>query len=459
MKIIIVGMSHRGMRLADLLAQEGHDVVAVDNNRAKIDHVTDEYSVSGVVGSGVAKEVLLAAGAETADVIVAMSHIDEVNLMTCMIAKKCGTRFAAARIFQPELSKNKDSLKEDFLIDYLINPKLETADQIVRQIGFPGKIKVDAFFDNNATMIRLTVEKNTFAKEVVKLSEVKQFFGTDMLITNVLRDGKMIIPDGDFEIKEKDVLSIIAGDAEIQNIILRLGMIKKPAKKVFIVGGGDIAYYLSKRLLEQKLQVTVMEYNMNRCKELSELLPGAKIVFADGLKADILLEEGIEDTDVCISLTGSDENNLVISLFAWSLGIPSIITKVESADYEKLLNRVNMDITVSPSVITVDGMLRFVRDMTVYNENGQDIASVHQVAGGLAQAIEFSVFENCKKIGIPLKSPSFGLKKHLLIAMIVRGEKCLIPDGNDTIQVGDRVVVIASSKTKTALNTINDIFE
>lgn len=458
MKIIIVGMGRRGIVLADLLATEGHDVVVVDSNKQKVESVTDRYSLSGVVGSGVSKEVLLKAGADTADVVIALSPIDEVNLMTCMIAKKCGTRYAAARIFQPGLSNSRNSLAEDFGIDYLINPKLETAAEIVRQIGLPGKVKAEAFFDDRASLIRVTVEKGTFPKESMKLYEVKDYFDTDMLVTTVIRDGKLIIPKGEFEIQVGDVLGIIAGNEQIQEIVLKLGLVQKPAKKVFLIGGGDIAYYLAKQLIEKKLQVTILENNKKRCMELADKLPEAKICYADGLKADILLEEGLKNSDVSISLTGSDENNLVITLFAWSLGIPSIITKVESPDYEALLNRVNIDITVSPAVITVDSMLGFVRDVAVYNEHGNDIIAVHQIAGGLAEAIEFSAYESMKCLNVPFKSTEFTLKKNLLIAMIVRGTQCIIPDGNSVIRAGDKVVVISTKKNNRALQTINDIF-
>ena len=230
----------------------------------------------------------------------------------------------------------------------------------------------------------------------------------------------------------------------------------KPAKRAVLVGGGTVAYYLAKKLLENKRSVTILENDRKRCAELAQLLPQAEISYADGVDADVLLEEGMKKADVCVSLTGSDDANLVISLFAWSCGVESVITRVNATAYEKLLNKVNMDITISPAVISADRVMGFVRNVTVYNAKGNDIQCLYQLAGGMAEAIEFIAYDNCRKLGVAFRQPDFKLKKDILVAMIIRQGQVIIPDGNSCIQSGDRVVVI--SKRGHGLNTLNDIF-
>lgn len=458
MKIIVVGLGQTGTILADKLAQERHDVITIDACKENVDYVTDHYSVSGICGSGVSKQILLSAGAQTADVVLAMTPIDEVNLMVCMMAKNLGTRYAAARVFKPELSSDEDYLKKEFSVDFLINPKMETANEMIRQIGLPGLVKADAFFSDETAMIRLSIKEGLLPKDTMSILEIRQFFDCEMLIAAVTRDGQVLIPNGQLEIKTGDDIDIIASNSVIQQVVRKLGLIKRDAKNIFIIGGGDVAFYLASSLLAEKKQVTILDSSHKRCEELLAKLPDAKVCFADGLKAEVLLEEGIKNSDVSISLTGSDENNVILSLFAWSCGVPSILTKIASSDYEKLLNRVSIDITISPVVITVDHMLSFVRNVAVYNKDGNDIQSVHRLSDGKAEAIEFIAYKNCPYLNIPFKSKDFKLKKDLLITMILRNGTCIIPNGDSVIKENDHIVVITSSKQKIVLNTLNDIF-
>ncbi len=459
MKIIVVGMGQSGMGLADLLAKEKHDVIVVDSDKEKIDYVTNHYSVSGVCGSGVSKAVLKSAGAETADVVLAMTELDEVNLMICKIAKSCGTRYGAARLYQPALTMEEKELAQEFQVDYLLNPKMETAKVMVNQIGLSGRVKADAFFDGLGCMIRVTVEKNMLPKEQMPLLEIKSFFGVEMLVATIKRDGELMIPDGKSYVTAGDVLDIVASNESIHEIVKKLGLVKKATKNVFMVGGGDISFYLAEALLKDKKKVTIVEKDKKRCMELLEKLPEAKVCLANGLKEEVLLEEGMKDADACVSVTGSDENNLVISLFAWSQGIESILTKVESTDYENLLTKVNIDITVSPSIITINSMFGFVRNVAVYNASGNDIQSVQQFAEGKAEAVEFNAYNHNKNLNIAIKKPEFRLKKGLLIGMIIRDNVCIIPGGDSVLKAGDKVVVFTKRQKEIGLNTLDDIFE
>lgn len=458
MKIIVVGLGQTGTILANKLANERHDVIAIDASKEKVDYVTDHYSVSGICGSGVSKHTLESAGAKTADVILALTPIDEVNLMACMMAKNLGTRYSAARIVNPELSKDTDYLQKEFHVDYLINPKRETALEMIRQIGLPGLVKADAFFGKETAMIRLTVKEGLFPKNTMTIPELRTYFESDILIAAITRNNEVEIPNGSSEVTIGDNLDLVASTASIQNLVLKLGLVKQEAKNIFLVGGGVIALFLAEKLLAKKKHVTILDSSHERCEELLKHLPNANICYADGLKEEVLLEEGIAKADVCISLTEKDESNLIISLFAWSLQVPSIITKIDSPDYEKLLNRVSIDTTISPSVITVNNMLGFVRNIAVYNEDGNDIQSIHRLSDGNAEAVEFIAYKNCKYLNVPFKSKEFKLKKNLLIAMILRNEEVLIPNGDSVLMENDHVIVVASAKQTTTLNTINDIF-
>ncbi|HBA47450.1 MAG TPA: Trk system potassium transporter TrkA [Lachnospiraceae bacterium] len=457
MKVIIIGLGQTGILLAQRTAAERHDTVVVDCDREKVEAVTNLYSVSGVCGSGASRAVLLQAGADMADVIIAVSPVDEINLMACMVAKNCGTRYAVARIHRPELSGDSDYFAREFQIDYVVNPKLDTALEMHRQIGMQGKVKADAYFSDAATIIRARMDENIIQGGSMSLRDMKSFFGTDMLAVTVTRGEKLYVPDGNFMVQPGDVAGIIAADTVIPQIVTKLGLVHKPAKKVVLVGGGTVAYYLGKMLLDDRKKVAILEKDRTRCQELTQLLPEAEISLANGVDADVLLDEGLKKADVCVSLTGSDDANLAVSLFAWSCGVESVITRVNSTAYEKLLNSVNMDITISPAVISADRIMGFVRNVTVYNEKGNDIQCLYQLAGGMAEAVEFIAYDSCRKLGLAFKHPEFRLKKDILVAMIIRREQVLIPDGNSCIRSGDRVVVV--SRKGHGLNTLDDIFQ
>lgn len=456
MKIIIVGLGQIGSLLAQRIPMENHDATVIDADKEKIEDITNLYNVNGICGSGASREILLKAGAATADIIISVSSVDEVNLMSCMIAKDCGTRYAMAKIDQPELSGDKDYLKNAFQIDSIINPKLETALEMHRQIFVPGELKADAYFSDVATIIRLRLTEKLVPAQGLPMKEIKGVFGTDMLIATVTRGRKLYIPKGDFVLQAGDVVGVIAADTAIPQIAARLGAAHKPVKRAMLVGGGTTAYYLGKKLLEDHKSVTILESDAKRCAELAELLPEANVSYANGIDTEILLEEGLDQMDSCISMTGKDDTNMVISLFAWSMGVKSIITRINTTAYEKLLNKVNIDITILPALISANHVLGFIRNLAVHNEKGNDIQCLYQLAGGMAEATEFIAYDNCRKLGIAFRQPELQLKKDILIAMIIHEGQVIIPDGNSRIQQGDRVIVI--SKKGNGLNTLNDIF-
>ncbi len=454
MKIIIVGLGQVGQMLAEYAAAEGHEVVVIDRDGELVESVTDRFDVSGICGSGASRSVLMEAGADLADIVVALTPTDEVNIMICAVAKKCGACYTAARLYNNEFFEENAYLKNEFKIDAIVNPKWDTALEIAMQIGLPGTVKAEAFFGNDAVMLKVGIDRDSFLMGK-PLSMIKPHFGVDMLVGIVIRDGKVHIPKGDFMLKEGDSIEIIVPSKHTSQVMMKLGMMRKPVKKVFLVGCGTTGRNLAEMLLKEKKQVIILEKDKKRCIELSTQLPTAEIACGDGIDDNVLLEEGIKFADVCVSITDSDEKNLVISLFAWYCGIKSIITKVDSPSIEHLLTKVSMDITVSPDVISVEKIKRFIKNITVYNDEGNDINRYYQIADGRAEAIEFIAYDNFAKKGIQLKSKDFTLKKGIVIAAIIRDGEMFIPDGSSDIRPGDHVIVIAAKDNN--LNTINDI--
>lgn len=455
MKIIIVGMGMTGTLLADAASREHHDVTVIDSSASTLDTVTDLYSVSGVCGSGASRSILMKAGADTADILIALTPADEINLMCCLVAKGCGARYTAAKIHRPEFADDRQYISEQFHIDYIINPKRDTATEISRQIGLPCKMKADGFFNTDAAVVSLRIEDSSRLRDM-SMKDIKRLFDTDMLVGAINRDGKLLIPKGDTVLLPGDTASIIVPQASIGKIAMTLGLMRKPVKRVLIVGGGVTGFYLTRQLLAEKKSVTIIESSRARCLSLSEQLPEADICYSDGTDSEALLKDGLRSADVCVSLTGSDETNLVTSMFAWSCGLSSIITKINQPPYEKLLSQVSIDITVSPSVISVDRLLSFIRNVAVYNEKGNDIKRVFQIAGGLAEATEFIAYDSCEKNGVPFQSSGFKLKSGVIIAAIIRDHSVIIPNGSSSIACGDHVIVIARPNSR--LNTLNDIF-
>lgn len=454
MKIVIAGLTQVGICLAETLSKENHDVMVIDQDGNKVNAVTDRYNVSGVTGNCASKSTLLRAGVDTADVCVTLTPSDETNLCTCMMAKKCGTRYTVAKLDNPELTGEQKYYEQEFMVDYVLTPKEDTALEIARHIGLPGTVRADAFFSFDTTMFRVTADKeNGLAGMHVK--DIRNLFDTDMLVGTICRNGKLLIPDGTSVIEEKDEVYLIVPHSSMTTVMMKLGMMRKPVKNVLIIGGGDIARSLAGLLLENKKKVTILDIDRSRCADLAQILPQATISCAAEIDSKVLLEEGIDKADVCVSLTGRDDTNLVLSMFAWSCGVNSVITKVNSTTYESLLNRVNIDITISPVLISVERITGFIRNVEVPNDAGNDIACMYQIAGGVAEAIEFIAYDNFKAKDIPLKDKGFKLKKNLLIGMVLKDGVAVIPGGNTSIQPGDHVVVI--TKRDSGLKTLNDI--
>jgi len=453
MKVIIVGLGSTGCSLVDAISREDYEVTVIDKDKSLVDMITDKYNVNGVVGSGASKETLIKAGVESADALVALTHVDEINLLSCMQAKTLGTRRTAARLLLADFVHEAERLKKEYSIDYFVKPKSDIAEEIYRNIGLPGFVKMEGFFGNEVQMIDLSVMKDSPLKGR-SLIDIKQTLQLDMLVNTVIRDEKLYVPDGNLVIEQGDQVGIMAAKADVDNILNKLGVTIKKAKNIIIVGGGITGEYLINMLLKDKKSITVLENDINRCRELMEKFPTINVVYSEGDITEVLEEEKVDKADAVVSLTDNDETNLVISMFSWSQDVPSIITRVDKPVHVKLLHKVNMDITVSPTELSVLKMLRFIRNYEM-GDAPNDIGKFYNVADGKAEVMEFTAQKDFSKLGVLFKEKEFKLKKDILIAGIIRDSRLVIPSGNSKILEGDKVIVTASKKNQ--IRSLNEI--
>lgn len=453
MKIIVVGLGQTGRLLTEVASKEHYDVVVVDSNKEVVEKITEKYNVNGVVGSGGSRRILAQAGAENADMLVALTPNDELNILSCMTAKKLGTLDVSARIHQPEFDQDRSYIMEEYGIDRLLNPDKEAAKEMLWNIELSGFLRTEAFFDRKAVIVELKVEEDSPLSGKA-LPEVKKFFETDMLVVAVYRKKEMIIPDGKITILSGDRLEIIASLGSVRDIYQKLHIKKKRIKDVLMVGGGTGGYYLAKELEPFGYNVKVLEKDKERCIELVKLFPDMQVICGDAVDTQTLKEEGIRKMDACLSMTGDDRTNLAVSLFAHSEGVTQVLAKINEIAYEQLLRKTDVNVCVSPSSVIVEELMSVIRNLA--SSDRSRIRRLYRIADGKAEAIAFDVSDSCGKIQIPFLSPEFKLRKGVLIAAIIRGKEIIIPNGNSSIQPGDTVVVVTD--VNNVLNELDDIF-
>ncbi len=454
MKIIVIGLGRTGHLLIQSLASENYDIVVIDKDRKLVDEVTDKYSVNGIAGSGASRETLMAAGAATADAIVALTPVDEINLLSCMQAKNLGTRYAAARITMPDFAKESEALKKEYRIDMIFKPREDVAEEIYRNIGMPGYTKLVGSWRNGIHLMDMNLlEDSPLCGR--SLNDIKKTGNVNMLVVAVLRGGKLTIPDGNFVLEANDNLTLVISDQELSNTLEALGIQRKKVKKAMIVGGNTISEYLLAMMEKDNYQVTLLEEDADRCRELMGRFPKCKILCTgEGELLEILKEERITDMDMVVSLTDSDETNLVISMYSWSCRIPSVLTYVEVTEHLRLLHKVNIDITVSPVESVALRAMRFIR----YHDGEEAMKAIgkfYVVAEGHAEIKELRAGEDFKLLNIAFKEPKFKLKKNVLIAAIFRDGEMIVPSGNTMIRQGDQVIIATPRKQK--IRDLNDI--
>lgn len=457
MKIVIVGGGKVGYVLVQQLSKEGHDIVLIDK-RTKVLHDSQEVlDVAIVNGNGAAVNIQREAGVQDSDLLIAVTSGDEVNLMCCVVAKMLGCSHTIARVRNPEYDQQISFLKENLGLSMAINPEKLTAQETLRLLQFPSFLKRDSFANGRVELVEFKLEE---ANPLVgrSLGNISNIWTKDALICAVERDAEVTIPSGAFSLEAGDKLTI-ASDATKLGHLLHNVLKVNHAKitKVMIVGGSKIAAYLASVLTATHVEVTLIENDYDRCMELSQIVPQATIINGDGTSQSLLLSEGIEQVDALVTLTGIDEENLIISMFANSLGIPKSITKINRIEYMEVFSKMGIDTIVSPKNLTANQIIRYVRAMSATDRTNNGVGAVetlYKIVGGKAEALGFTADKEMKYLNIPFSN--LPIKPNILIASIMRNNHVIIPKGNDCIQAGDSVVVVTTSNQTVA--NLSDIF-
>lgn len=452
MKIIIVGCGKVGTTLADQLNNEGHDITLIDKNAAVLNAITERIDVMGVVGNGAVYNVQMEAGIQETDLLIATTNSDELNMLCCLIARKAGGCHTVARIRNPEYNAEIQYIKDEMGLSMAINPEMAAALEISRLLRFPSAIKIDTFAKGRIEILKFIIPEHSVLNNM-KIREVSSRLRCNVLICAIERGEKVVIPNGESEMKVGDKISFIASTAESTNFFKHVGIENNSVKTVMFVGGGKITYYVSKLLSNTKIQIKIIEQNAERCNELSELLPRAMIIHGDGSDQQLLLQEGIQQTEAFASLTGFDEENIMLSLYAASQSSHTkLITKVNKIAFENIIESLNLGSVIYPKLITSDTILQYVRAMQ--NSMGSNVETLYKIVANRVEALEFRVTHEPSIIGVPLEK--LQLKDNLLVACINRKGKIISPRGGDSIEVGDTVIIVT---TVTGLNDLKDILK
>lgn len=450
MKAVVIGLGQVGQELAKELSQKNNEVTVIDVNKEIIENFSNKYDVIGIVGSGASKEVQLKAKCDIADVVISATNTDEINLMSCLTAKYLGAKYTIAEVRSLEYQNNDEFLKQKFKIDLVINSEHSTADEITRLISYPSNIKIEHFIESKINIAEVTLREDSSIIGLT-ISQLEANYKNRINIGCIIRNNKTIIADHEVKFENGDIVYILANTVYLQNFLKKNKMIERPVKSVLIVGSGNIGEKLINNLTKLGMKVKVIEFDLKRCQELSEKYGDVEVVYGEEINSDLLIEEGIEDYDCCVSLTKQDESNLVISMFAWSCKTKKIITKISSIAYTSMLHNVKIDTTVSPYSIILSSVIRYIRN--IQNRVNESIRELYRLANNQVEAIEFYIdkdYEYCNKKLVLLK-----IKQGIMVAFIVRDREVIIPNEDQELKKGDRVIVIA--KASDGISQLEDI--
>jgi len=449
MRIIVVGCGKVGIAIVEQLQAEGHTITVVDTNKDRLNSRLNGLDVLTYCGDGCSSETLVGAGIEKTDLFIAAMNTDETNLLSCVIAKKKGKCKTIARVRNPIYNKETDFLKRELDIDMVINPELATADEFSRIFKFPYAIQIDTFLSQRAELVHFRV-KGDSALKGMKIMDIRAKHNCSVLLCMVERSDEVFIPDGHFILEEGDIVGAVGTPREIYSFFQKFGFATKKASNVIIIGGGKTGFYVARILISSGISVKIIEMNRGRCDFLAENLPEADIICGDGTSKDLLLEEGIQNAAGLAALTDIDEENILLSLNAHSLTDVKTATKVSRTNFEDIINRLNLDSIIFPNRIVSDRVLQYVRSLQY--TMGSNIETFRSLGHGKAEALGFKVTDESQITGKTLMS--MNLKENVLICIISRKGKNIIPSGSDTIEVGDRVVIVHANSD---IKNIDDI--
>ena len=453
MKIIVCGCGKIGTTILAALAAEGHDLVALDDDPAVITEVTNIYDVIGVRGNGADCETLENAGVREAELFIAVTGSDELNMLACFLARRMGAGHTIARIRNPEYNDaSLDFMKRELELSMAINPELLAARELFDILRLPSAAKIETFSGRTFEMVELVLREDSPLSGLV-LRDLPTRFKAKVLICTVQREDKVFIPLGDFVLRSGDRIGITASPAEIGKFIREAGLVTKKTRRVMVLGGSRTAFYLSKMLSVSGVDVKVIEKNEAVAQDLSENLPGVSVVLGDGAQQELLLEEGIRETDAFVSLTGMDEENILISIYAASQKVPKVISKINRDELCSMAEKLGLETTISPRRIIADVMVQYARALE--NSQGSQVETLYKLMDGRAEALEFLVKQSVEGLTeTPLRTLAVNMKPNILMAGIIRGRKTIVPCGEDVILPGDRVIVLTSGHRLADLSDI-----
>lgn len=437
MNIIIVGCGRVGQTLAGKLNGDGNDVTVIDSSQEKIKLITNRLDVMGVVGNGATHSVQREAGIEKADLFIAVTNSDELNLLCCLIAKREGNCQTIARIKNPDYSQEASFLKEEFGLAMVINPEYAAAEEIARVLRFPSALTIESFAKGKVELIKFRMPKDsTLVGMSVKEAATK--LKLSVLICTIERGEETYIPNGDFVFGEKDVVSIVASPKHVNEFFRKIDYKEQSVKDAIIVGGGVLTHYLCEILERSGISLKIIEKDRKVCEELASKWQKITVIHGNTAEREILYEQGIEQAEAFVALSSLDEENILLSLFAKDAGVKKLVTKINRIDYDNVISRLDLDTVICPKNITSDLIVRYVRAMQ--NAQGSNVETLYNIIQGQVEAAEFIVKEGSPIAGKPLKELRF--KKNVLVAAILRKRTVILPRGDDTIEAGDSVIIV-----------------
>ena len=444
MKIIVVGCGKIGKTIIDSLIEEKHNIVAIDHNPKVVETITNTFDVMAVCGMATSIEILNQAGVGQADLFVAVTQNDEVNMLACLLAYNLGAKYTIARI--RESNYNDEGLRfitKNLNISVALNPEKLTAESLFNRLQLPASVNVDTFAGKKIQLLEITLREDSKVAGLT-LAQLRQKSNVPFVACVVKRDDQVHIPTGPFVLQGGDKVAFMVKRNDANKFVRSIGLVQKITRDVIILGASTIAYYLAKLLTDNNHNVKIIEKDASRCAEISELLPGsATIICADGSDQDTLLEEGIKTTDALVALTGRDEDNILVSLYAMHQNVPKVIPKVNDAHKYAMVEKLGLPTPVTAQKIVANIVTRYAR--ALHNTIGSEIETLYSLMEGDAEALEFVVLDDCSLVGKKFKE--LELKPNCIIAGIIRGKETIIPTGEDMLKLGDHVIVISAGKS------------
>lgn len=450
MRIIIVGTGKVGRTLTRQLAKAGHDIVIVDRRKEALNVVGESLDIMSLQGNGTTLSILEEAGVRQADLVIAAMDNDEKNFLTCLLASKVGAGHTIARVRNPEYHRELNLIREDLGMGLVINPEMATATEMARVLRFPSAVKIDSFARGRVELLKYRIPKDS-PLDGIRLMDLGRF-KADVLICTVERGGEVIIPNGSTRLQSGDRISIIAVPKSASLFFKRIGALTSPVRQVMLLGGGKIAFYLAQQLTELGVSVKIIEKDEAIARSLDETLPGVTVICGDGTDQSVLYEEGIEQMDAVAALTGIDEQNILMGLYASQVCKGKIITKINRSSFEEIVENMEIGSVFYPRYIAAEAVERYVRAME--NSTGSNVETLYSIVGDKAEALEFRVKAGSKVCGIPLQD--LKTRPGILFGSISRENRVFIPRGQDTIEPGDSVVVVT---TLPNLGDLDDILD